>query len=98
MTFEGTTEMGNPFMVRQSYLPMEIHWGHSFVSIISKPEAGDTHYYVDMTRRGLPARVPARADAPHTRDEARASSARVERACLGPWQLEPGPGDELVWC
>ena len=50
VTFEGTTEMGNPFMVRQSYLPMEIHWGHSFVSIISKPEPGDTHYYVDMTR------------------------------------------------
>jgi hypothetical protein len=27
VTFEGTTEFGNPFMARQSYLPTEIHWG-----------------------------------------------------------------------
>lgn len=31
VTFEGTTEFGNPFMARQSYLPTEIHWGHKFV-------------------------------------------------------------------
>ena len=26
MTFEATTEFGNPFLSRQSYLPNEIHW------------------------------------------------------------------------
>ena len=36
----GTTEMGNPFMVRQSYLPHEIHWGHTFQSIIGGASQG----------------------------------------------------------
>jgi len=26
VTFEATTEFGNPFLSRQSYLPNEIHW------------------------------------------------------------------------
>ena len=42
--------MGNPFMVRQSYLPHEIHWGHKFTSIIANPPKGETRYKVDMTR------------------------------------------------
>ena len=50
MFVAGTTEMGNPFMVRQSYLPHEIHWGHTFQSIIGVPPQGQTRYTVDMTR------------------------------------------------
>ncbi|KAK9916760.1 hypothetical protein WJX75_006642 [Coccomyxa subellipsoidea] len=50
VTFEGTTEFGNPFMARQSYLPTEIHWGHKFVSIIGVPPPGQTHYKVDISR------------------------------------------------
>ena len=50
MVVAGTTEMGNPFMVRQSYLPHEIHWGHTFQSIIGVPPQGQTRYTVDMTR------------------------------------------------
>ena len=42
--------MGNPFMVRQSYLPHELHWGHTFQSIIGVPPKGETRYTVDMTR------------------------------------------------
>lgn len=53
ITFEGTTEMGNPFMARQSYLPTEIHWGHSFVPIILPPELGKTHYKVDISKCAL---------------------------------------------
>ena len=50
VTFEGTTEFGNPFMARQSYLPTEIHWGHKFVSILQKPPPGHTHYAVDISK------------------------------------------------
>ncbi|KAK9805912.1 hypothetical protein WJX73_004138 [Symbiochloris irregularis] len=50
VTFEGTTEMGNPFMARQSYLPNEIHWGHSFVPIIFPPTHGKTHYIIDISK------------------------------------------------
>ena len=52
VTFEGTTEFGNPFMARQSYLPTEIHWGHKFVSIMGPPPPGQTRYRVDISRRG----------------------------------------------
>lgn len=49
VTFEGTTEYGNPFMARQSYLPPEIHWGHQFAKIVvSSPQ--DSHYSVDLGR------------------------------------------------
>ena len=51
VTFEGTTEFGNPFMARQSYLPTEIHWGHKFVPILSKPPPGQTRYQVDISRQ-----------------------------------------------
>lgn len=50
VTFEGTTEMGNPFMARQSYLPTEIHWGHTFVPIIDLPPPGQRHYIVDISK------------------------------------------------
>jgi len=51
VTFEGTTEFGNPFMARQSYLPTEIHWGHKFVSILQKPPPGQTRYHVDISKQ-----------------------------------------------
>lgn len=41
VTFEGTTEMGNPFMARRSYIPSEIYWGHQFKNIIKRPVPGD---------------------------------------------------------
>lgn len=50
VTFEGTTEFGNPFMARQSYLPTEIHWGHKFVPILHKPPPGETRYNVDISK------------------------------------------------
>lgn len=51
ITFEGTTEFGNPFMARRSYLPHEIHWGEQFCPIIMKPDPGarDKRYGVDLT-------------------------------------------------
>lgn len=52
MTFEGTTEMGNPFMARQSYLPPEIRWGYQFVRCIHRPRNGDTFYTVDTAKCG----------------------------------------------
>lgn len=49
VTFEGTTEYGNPFMARQSYLPPEIHWGHQFAKIVLS-NALDSYYSVDLGR------------------------------------------------
>uniref|UniRef100_A0A1D2A1X4 Uncharacterized protein n=1 Tax=Auxenochlorella protothecoides TaxID=3075 RepID=A0A1D2A1X4_AUXPR len=51
VTFEGTTEFGNPFMARRSYLPHELHWGEQFLPIIMRPEGSETnkHYGVDLT-------------------------------------------------
>ncbi|KAL4447568.1 hypothetical protein ABPG75_004787 [Micractinium tetrahymenae] len=68
VTFEGTTEFGNPFMARRSYLPTEIHWGHQFSQIVLKPEAGsdDTYYVIDLNKfhdvqpqEGLPLLAPS---------------------------------------
>lgn len=50
VTFEGSTEFGNPFMARQSYLPDEVYWGYTFVNIVIKPEPGDSRYKVDLRR------------------------------------------------
>ena len=50
VTFEGTTEFGNPFMARQSYLMDEIMWGHQFNQIIYQPEPEDTRYRIDFSR------------------------------------------------
>jgi len=52
VTFEGTTEMGNPFMARKSYIPEEIYWGHKFKNVVFRPEEGTTtsssFYEVDL--------------------------------------------------
>jgi hypothetical protein len=45
VTFEGTTEMGNPFMARRSYIPEEIYWGHLFKNVVLRPEEGTTSLY-----------------------------------------------------
>ena len=50
VTFEGTTEFGNPFMARQSYLMDEIMWGHQFTQIIHPPETDDTKCRIDFSR------------------------------------------------
>ncbi len=44
-----TLQFGNPFMVRRSYLPTEIVWGHQFKQVIQKPWGGDTRYAVNLT-------------------------------------------------
>ncbi|KDD76315.1 inward potassium channel rectifier, partial [Helicosporidium sp. ATCC 50920] len=66
VTFEGTTEFGNPFMARRSYVPSDLAWGHQFVDIICRPAAGETHYTIDLDRfhdtrpqEGLPPLPPA---------------------------------------
>ena len=50
VTFEGTTEFGNPFMARQSYLMDEVMWGHQFAQIIHKPEVDESKYRIDFSR------------------------------------------------
>lgn len=68
VTFEGTTEFGNPFMTRRSYLPTEIHWGHQFQQIVLKPtgEGEDPKYIIDLNKfhdvlpqDGLPMLAPS---------------------------------------
>lgn len=49
VTFEGTTEFGNPFMARQSYLMDEVMWGHQFSQIIYKPDVNKTRYRIDFS-------------------------------------------------
>ena len=49
ITFEGTTESGNDFMARQSYLPSEIKWGHCFSNMISHPAPGTSQYTIDFS-------------------------------------------------
>lgn len=48
VTFEGTTEFGNPFMARRSYLPGDLHWGYQFAPIITRPMGGETGYGVQL--------------------------------------------------
>ncbi|KAG2424856.1 hypothetical protein HYH02_015119 [Chlamydomonas schloesseri] len=51
VTFEASSELGDTFMARQSYLPSEIHWGYTFVSIIKPPQPPDeTAAEVDLSR------------------------------------------------
>ena len=35
-------------MVRRSYLPTEIAWGHRFKEIIQRPFGGDTRFTVNL--------------------------------------------------
>jgi hypothetical protein len=51
VTFEGTTEMGNPFMARRSFIPQDIWWGYQFANIVRAPLPGETHYTVDLDRQ-----------------------------------------------
>ncbi|EFJ52245.1 hypothetical protein VOLCADRAFT_116283 [Volvox carteri f. nagariensis] len=48
VTFEASSELGYTFMARQSYLPSEIHWGHTFVNVILPAALGDTQHEVDL--------------------------------------------------
>ncbi|KAK9837394.1 hypothetical protein WJX84_010244 [Apatococcus fuscideae] len=65
VTFEGTTEFGNPFMARQSYLPSEIHWGHEFKKIVLPPKPNDTRYIVDVSQfHEVEAHAAIKADTP----------------------------------
>ncbi|KAG2486473.1 hypothetical protein HYH03_014920 [Edaphochlamys debaryana] len=50
VTFEASSELGDTFMARQSYLPSEIHWGHTFVNIIRSARQGETQHEVDLSR------------------------------------------------
>lgn len=53
VTFEGSSEFGNPFMARRSFMPADIHWGRQFSDIIIKPDRGETQYAVDLERFDL---------------------------------------------
>lgn len=48
VTFEGTTEMGNPFMTRRSYIADEIFWGYQFINIVVRPTTGSNLFSVDL--------------------------------------------------
>ncbi|GFH12479.1 uncharacterized protein HaLaN_08182, partial [Haematococcus lacustris] len=50
IVFRGTTELGDNFHVRQSYLPQEIHWGHVFAPILAYAPQGSTQHTVDVAR------------------------------------------------
>ena len=50
LLFEACNEQGNMFSTRQSYLPSEIHWGHTFVPIISPAAPGETRHRVNISR------------------------------------------------
>ncbi|KXZ54470.1 hypothetical protein GPECTOR_4g535 [Gonium pectorale] len=50
VTFEASTELGDTFMARQSYLPSEIHWGHTFANIVRPAQPGETQHEVDLSR------------------------------------------------
>ena len=50
VVLEGTTESGGSFSVRQSYLPDEIHWGHTFVTIIQPAEPPKTRHSVSLSK------------------------------------------------
>jgi hypothetical protein len=50
VTFEGTSELGDTFMTRQSYLPSEIHWGCTFVNIIQQAASGQMQHSINLSR------------------------------------------------
>ena len=52
VTFEGTSELGDSFMSRQSYLPSEVHWGCTFVNIIQQAGQGHTQHSINLSRCG----------------------------------------------
>ncbi|GFR49025.1 hypothetical protein Agub_g11047, partial [Astrephomene gubernaculifera] len=50
VTFEASSELGDTFMARQSYLPSELHWGHTFANVIRPAVGGGTQHEVDLSR------------------------------------------------
>jgi len=50
VTFEGTTELGNPFMTRRSYVPEEIFWGYQFANVVQIPRDPSHLYVVDLEK------------------------------------------------
>jgi hypothetical protein len=50
VTFEAVSDFGDSFMVRQSYLTSEIHWGCVFVPITQKAGLGSLQHLVDLSR------------------------------------------------
>ena len=53
VTFEGTTEFGNPFMSRRSYLPQDLHWGERLPSAEAAPRM-PLYARIFMARHGVP--------------------------------------------
>lgn len=47
---DATTEHGDQFMTTRSYLPSEMHWGCTFVNVISRAKAPSTHHSIDIGR------------------------------------------------
>ncbi|GBF90042.1 hypothetical protein Rsub_02750 [Raphidocelis subcapitata] len=50
VTFDGVNELGYTFTARRSYLPSEMHWGHTFVAVIARAARGATRHAVDLAR------------------------------------------------
>lgn len=50
VTFEAVSDFGDSFMVRQSYLATEIHWGHVFTPITHKAPAGEMRHVVNLSQ------------------------------------------------
>jgi hypothetical protein len=50
ITFEGTSDFGDSFLVRRSYLAQEIHWGCHFVPIVQYAGKGQLRHTVDLSR------------------------------------------------
>lgn len=50
VTFEGVSDFGDSFMVRQSYLASELHWGSLFVPVTQKAPRGSMQHVVDLSR------------------------------------------------
>jgi Inward rectifier potassium channel C-terminal domain len=49
VTFEAVSDFGDSFMVRQSYLATEVHWGHIFTPITHKAPPGDVRHVVNLS-------------------------------------------------
>ena len=50
ITYEAVSDFGDSFMVRQSYLASEIHWGCLFRPITEKAPPGTLQHVVDLSR------------------------------------------------
>lgn len=50
VAIDAATEHGDQFSTMHSYLPSEIHWGFSFVNIVTPARPPSTHHTVDIGR------------------------------------------------